>query len=85
MIFKLKNTNHWKIEQNISSSNHSQIGLTLNSLANYYKAIENDSKAHDDYLKAFQCQIDPCDKAKTRLYFVPIDIINRDYSGSIQL
>ena len=75
----------YQIKQDIYSSNHPQIAMTLNSIGNYYKAIGNHSRALEFYLKASQCKLNPSDMARTKLNISTIHMLNKDYEKAIQL
>jgi tetratricopeptide (TPR) repeat protein len=61
------------------------IGTTLNSIGNYYKAIGDNVQALQYYDKVLQCKIDQHNSAITLLNIGSIHMNNKDYGQAMKL
>ncbi|CAF1272174.1 unnamed protein product [Adineta steineri] len=76
----------YEIKKTKTHPNHHQtIGITLNSLGNYYKAICDRCQALKYYSKVLNCKINPYNIAITLLNISTIHIIEKNYNKALDL
>ncbi|CAF3916032.1 unnamed protein product [Adineta steineri] len=75
----------YEIKKKFFSANHSLIAITLNNIANYYKAIGDYSQAHQYYTKALQCNNDQPTMARIQVNIAAIHANNKKYGEAIDL
>ena len=75
----------YEIKKKKSHSNHRTIGVTLNNLGNYYKAIRDNHKALEYYLQVLTYQNNPYNRAITLLNMSTIYIVENDLDQAIHL
>ncbi len=67
------------------NSNHRDIGVTLNNLGNYYKAIQDYNQALEYYSKVLTCQTNQYNTAVTLLNMGAIYVIEKEYDKALEL
>ncbi|CAF3950934.1 unnamed protein product, partial [Adineta steineri] len=75
----------YEIKKKFLSSNHSLIAITLNNIANYYKAIGDCSQALQYYTKALHCNNDQPTMARIQVNIAAIHANNKKYGEAIDL
>jgi tetratricopeptide (TPR) repeat protein len=65
--------------------NHPDIKRTWNNIGNYYKAIEDNTQAHQYYTKALQCTSNPTDIIIIHPNISSIYEMNKDYEEALNL
>jgi tetratricopeptide (TPR) repeat protein len=75
----------YEIKQKYLCSNQPEIGVTLNSIGNYYKAIQNNVQALKFYIKALQSKPGRFNMALTQLNISTIHMMNKDYGKALIL
>ncbi|CAF0943229.1 unnamed protein product [Adineta steineri] len=75
----------YEIKKKFFSSNHSLIAVSLNNIANYYKAIGDYSQALQYYTKALHCNNDQPTMARIQVNIAVIHANNKKYGEAIDL
>ncbi|CAF0979839.1 unnamed protein product [Adineta steineri] len=75
----------YEIKKKNIHSDHRNIGVTLNGLGNYYKAIRNNNEALKCYSKVLMFKNDPYNKAITLLNMSAIYVKEKDYDKAYDL
>ena len=81
-----ENLNHaYMLKKKYLDINHPDLGMTLNNIGNYYKAIENNELALYFYRKSLKCVTNKINTAITKLNIGTILKINGQYLQALEI